>query len=302
MRFWNSNTGKEIGERLCDHDGPIRSISSYCVNNYDGFLTSSNDGTVKVRVLQYIVQDTGGCGVLCSTMHTVFHPSQLDDDTHSYPFILDCCSITHTNDINQPAFASAGEDGSVLVWKGNGALYQVLQHPASVWCVLGLWNNDDFATAGHDGYLRIFSRRTDISNGLHALFLQEVEEYQAKKRTGPSQQEVDQAPHYGKADEQVAVFKRVGDQGSLVLIAAQWSAVSQAWVEIGVVTGGGDGGVLNGVTFDHVMPVEMDTANGVATLKLGYNNGENPFVAAKRFIDSNGLDNIYLQQIADWII
>ena len=249
MRFWNSNTGKEIGERLCDHDGPIRSISSYCVNNYDGFLTSSNDGTVKVRILQYIVQDTGGCGVLCSTMHTVFHPSQLDDDTHSYPFILDCCSITHTNDINQPAFASAGEDGSVLVWKGNGA------------------------------------------TGSGGISCQE-----------PSQQEVDQAPHYGKADEQVAVFKRVGDQGSLVLIAAQWSAVSQAWVEIGVVTGGGDGGVLNGVTFDHVMPVEMDTANGVATLKLGYNNGENPFVAAKRFIDSNGLDNIYLQQIADWII
>ena len=34
----------------------------------------------------------------------------------------------------------------------------------------------------------------------------------------------------------------------------------------------------------------------------GYNNGENPFIAAQRFIDQNGLQQSYLQEIADWII
>jgi hypothetical protein len=38
------------------------------------------------------------------------------------------------------------------------------------------------------------------------------------------------------------------------------------------------------------------------TLQLGYNNGENPFVAAQRFIDQNSMEQHYLSQIADWII
>ena len=35
---------------------------------------------------------------------------------------------------------------------------------------------------------------------------------------------------------------------------------------------------------------------------LGYNNGENHFVAAQRFINQNELGQNYLQEIADWII
>jgi len=51
------------------------------------------------------------------------------------------------------------------------------------------------------------------------------------------------------------------------------------------------------------MPVEMETpSHGVETLQLGYNTGENQFVAAKRFIDENQLQPQYLQQIADWIL
>merc|ERR1711998_377169 len=38
------------------------------------------------------------------------------------------------------------------------------------------------------------------------------------------------------------------------------------------------------------------------TFQLGYNNGENPFVAAQRFIDKHGIDQSYHAQIADWII
>ena len=37
------------------------------------------------------------------------------------------------------------------------------------------------------------------------------------------------------------------------------------------------------------------------TLSLGYNNLENPFDAAQRFIDENSLDQNHLRQIADWI-
>merc|ERR1719223_617861 len=77
--------------------------------------------------------------------------------------------------------------------------------------------------------------------------------------------------------------------------------MSGAWVVIGEVMGTGEGGEINGVHFDHVMPVEIEPPNGLASLKLGHNNGENPFMAAQRFINDNNLDMSYTSQIADWI-
>lgn len=87
------------------------------------------------------------------------------------------------------------------------------------------------------------------------------------------------------------------------LIAAQWTADTRAWIEIGEVTGNGDGGNINGEQFDHIMPVEIDGAGGTTlSLQLGYNNMENPYEAAQRFIDQNSLPQHYLKQIADWIV
>ena len=74
------------------------------------------------------------------------------------------------------------------------------------------------------------------------------------------------------------------------------------WIEIGEVTGSSDGGEINGVSYNHVFPVEIETSTGLRALQLGYNNGENPFIAAQRFIEQNGLDQFHLKQIADWIM
>jgi hypothetical protein len=76
------------------------------------------------------------------------------------------------------------------------------------------------------------------------------------------------------------------------------------WIEIGEVTGSAgssDGGELDGVSYDHIIPVEIETPGGLQELKLGYNDAESHFTAAQRFIDSNMLDQGYLRQIADFI-
>jgi phospholipase A-2-activating protein len=93
---------------------------------------------------------------------------------------------------------------------------------------------------------------------------------------------------------QVCVFNKNGS-----LVAAQW--ISGAWVIVGTVTSTGDGGHINDVWYDHIMPVEIEGPTGVRNLRLGHNNGENPFTAAQRFIDQNELQQSYLGQIADWI-
>lgn len=52
-----------------------------------------------------------------------------------------------------------------------------------------------------------------------------------------------------------------------------------------------------------MLPIELERPGqpGVQTLKIGYNDGENTFVAAQKFIDDNELSQGYLGQIADYI-
>jgi phospholipase A-2-activating protein len=164
----------------------------------------------------------------------------------------------------------------------------------------------DFVTCGDDGFLRIFSLNISKTQSpaveqLNAELALEVAEAKARRHNGPSAEEIAKAPlweqraaHPGKSADQVCVFNQNGS-----LVAAQW--ISGSWVIVGTVTSTGDGGYLNEVWYDHIMPVEIETPSGVMTLKLGHNNGENPFSAAQRFIDQNQLQQAYLSQIADWI-
>jgi phospholipase A-2-activating protein len=126
-----------------------------------------------------------------------------------------------------------------------------------------------------------------------------------QQQSGPSSEEVAKLPqwqdnlqHIGKSEGQVQLFQKDG-----VAIAAQWSAASRTWIEVGQVMGSNqDQGMIDGVKYDHVLPIEVDQADGgVAKLNIGYNNGENSFVAAQRFIDAHELPRHHLSQIADYI-
>lgn len=228
---------------------------------------------------------------------------------------------------------SCGEDGSVIVWRDMSML-QSIPHPCCVWCVLPLQGTGfegDFLTAGNDGIVRYFSRNPSLtslqsSTQLSLQLISEVEDMRRKRQKGPSEEDLAKACRWenrgsergkddltksncnslhndavvidltGKSEGQVTLFNKNGQ-----LIAAQWSMASQVWIEVGEVTGKGDSGDVDGVEYDHVLPVEIETPQGLRNLKLGYNNGENPFVAAQRFIDTNELSQGYLAQIADWI-
>ena len=313
LRYWSLTTGQLIRAPIEDHAGSIRSIFRI---PGAGFATTSNDGSVQVR--RSADSD--------DNVNTFLHPPQVGGD--GFPaFVLGGCAVdlSHltSNPLETVGFVSCGEDGSVVVWKG-GEMEQVIHHPSSVWgvctipasgshafsCGSGGWFGSDIATAGHDGMLRIFSCDAERTSNPLALALQDdfekdVKSAQAKLNKGPSEEDLAKAPKWenrysipGSSEGQVRVFNKDG-----IAIAAQWSDDSNAWIEIGEVTGSnrGDGGEVNGVKYDHVMPVEIETATGVVTLQLGYDDLENPFVAAQRFIDQNQIDQNHLKQIADFI-
>jgi phospholipase A-2-activating protein len=271
-----------------DHHGPIRNI--HCCNEL-ALMTCSNDGTVIMRNVE-----TGK-----ATGTLVFVP-QLGQQQQP-PMLL---SVTTSSDAT--ACIASAEDGHVVFWSlQDEYLAQTILHPTTVWNVVPL-PNGDVATCCDDGQVRVFTRATervaDVAE--QEAFRQLVN--QAHTKTGPSSEEIaklpkweQQAQHRGTSEGQVQVFQKNG-----IAIAAQWSRASSTWIEVGQVVGsqGNDSsgsGMIDGVHYDHVLPIEVQTGGGVAQLRVGYNIGENTFVAAQRFLDAHQLPQYHLAQIADYI-
>ncbi len=273
-----------------DHSGPIRGLV------YDAssqmLLSCSNDGTVKVR--------DSHTGQAITTLSFQHHGSGGQP-----PMLLSVTSAPGGY------IMASGEDGTVVIWNVNASGddgVQIIPHPDCVWKVLAL-SNGDLVTACHDGTMRVFTTDTSrIAPPAEREALQQaVMASRQKSATGPSAEEIAALPkwderatiaHMGQSEGQVKVFAKDGKA-----IAAQWSMASSTWIEVGEVTGRNDhAGTIDGVAYDHVFPIEVDVAGGgVQNLKIGYNNGENPFVTAQKFIDDYQLDQGYLAQIADYI-
>lgn len=272
-----------------DHQGPIRDI--HCTNGL--LMTCSNDGTVQLRDAQ--------SGKATGTL--VFVPQQ--QQAQQPPMLL---SVTTSSDATT-CIASA-EDGHVVFWSLDDPHHspQIVLHPTTVWNVVPL-PNGDVATCGDDGQLRIFTRVTERRAPVEEQQAFQQLVHNAHSKAGPTSEEIaklpkweHQAQHRGTSEGQVQVFQKNG-----IAIAAQWSMASSTWIEVGQVVGSqsnndSSSGLIDGVHYDHVLPIEVDqTGGGVAQLRVGYNVGENPFVAAQRFLDAHQLPQHYLSQIADYI-
>jgi len=280
-----------------DHDGPIRDISVMG----SSIATCSNDGNIRLRS-----NDTGrAISILSFLQQQSSHP----------PMLLSVAPVVENN-MATTGIISSAEDGHVVAWNfqegGDGETMtiegsepQILLHPSCVWQVVGL-PKGDFATCCDDGNLRIFTKASDrmAPQAEKDAFTQSVQEAHMKKQTGPSSEEVAKLPPWetnalkkGTSEGQVQLFNK-----NNTAIAAQWSASSQTWIEVGQVMGSADGGAIDGVQYDHALPIEVDqTGGGVAELQIGYNNGENQFVAAQRFIDAHVLPQHHLSDIANYI-
>lgn len=102
----------------------------------------------------------------------------------------------------------------------------------------------------------------------------------------------------GKSDGDVQMFQKSGKAW-----ACQWSVSSQTWIEIGEITGSANKGMVDGVAYDLVIPVEIEQpgTGRIQNLEIGYNQGDNPYMVAQQFIDRHMLDQAYLNQIAQYI-
>eukprot|EP00903_Cladosiphon_okamuranus_P020256 g18590.t1 len=278
IRIW-SETGEQI-KTLREHSGPVRSLD---LAPGVGFMSTSNDGNARLWSLD---------GAPLATMP---HPATLSGDA---AFVLQGCVLA--GDAGESV--SVDESGGCIVWRGSER-GQSLPHPSGLWCVCAL-PNGDFATGCQDHVVRVWTRAPEraASAEVSQAFDKSVIDGQTKAKQGPSAQEIAALPKWderhstrGKSEGQVQVFQRAGKA-----IAAQWSAASSTWIEVGEVMGSSEGGQVDGESFDRVYPIEVEGQGGaVRKLQIGYNDGQNPFVAAQNFIDKNELPQTYLNEIAE---
>ena len=268
----------KLVQEVRDHS---QRITDFTVVPGVGFASSSSDGTVRVR------DETGS---------TVSVLGRADNN-----FVMSVACNPSNGEIY-----SVTDDGTLNIWS-NGECIQQIFHPSSMWSVMVL-PNGDVVTAGTDKTARVFTRDPSRSatNTAQKAFAKYVSEKRNKSSKSQSSQvnpstlvSWDQcASHPGKKEGEVQMFNKNGKAFSY-----RWDASSRVWVELGEVVGCA-GEVVDGVMYDKVLPIEIEDVQGgtgIRKLKIGFNEGDNPFVVAQQFCQKHHLVMDYTAQVAQYI-
>lgn len=271
IKKWRN--GQEV-QILCRHNDIIRSLAFL---PGIGIVSCSNDGEVRITSLD----------------------GQLVQQIMAHDHIIYNICVLPTGEI-----ATASEDKTIKIFK-DGKCVQTIPHPGNVWDVKPL-PNGDIVTGCSDYVARVWTRSEgrvggqDLLQGYQDnLATQEV----SKKTIG--QVDLDKLPgedalqEKGQNDGQTKLVRH-GDSASVY----QWSEAESTWIKIGDVVEGpkeGQKTYMDGKLYDYVFDIEIEGPSGVTTLKLPYNKGENPYMAAQKFIWKHELTQDYLEDIANHI-
>lgn len=283
IRIWNNGT---VIKSLTQHESAIRCLSIGPGNTT--FYSTSNDGSTREWSLD---------GTLLKTMRNPI----ANDGTSAFSFAVSLNAKTGE-------ILTANDDCCVRVWNGEEMVQQI-PHPKTVWWVVAL-TNGDIASAAGDGYVRIFSRSKDrqAEQSVRDYYMEQTQkalEAIAAKAAGGSGMDASKLPRIedatpGTSPGQVKLFNKGG-----VAWVYSWSAESFTWVEVGQAMGEAGGGApqeIDGVRYDKVLEIEVEEPGvGVRKLKLGINQGDNPYAVAQAFIDKHGLRYDNLEEIVQYI-
>ncbi|XP_045446086.1 phospholipase A-2-activating protein [Melitaea cinxia] len=203
-------------------------------------------------------------------------------------------------------FVSSGEDGAVRVWAAGDCVREIRLPAHSVWSITCL-DNGDIVTGSSDGLVRVFT--IDPSRYADEAAVKQFED-EVQKMQAASQQEIggfklSELPgpeallEPGKSDGQTKLVRRGAN-----VKCYSWSSAENTWNEIGDVMGAqppSEGKTsYQGKEYDFVFSV--DIKDGAPPLKLPFNKTEDPWVAAQTFIHKHDLPQVYLEQVANFII
>ncbi|CAF3244551.1 unnamed protein product [Rotaria socialis] len=219
--------------------------------------------------------------------------------------------------VSSDQFASVSEDRSLRLWSVNAdEPKQTIRLPTgTVWSVCSLTNND-MVVGSSDGRIFIFTKDTSRTATMEeiAAFEQEIASTSIQTKTGDlGEVKIDDLPNEdalkkpGTREGQTTMINK----GNGHVEAYQWNMLDQRWMKIGDVVGSADSTaqgqasatgekiMFEGQYYDYVFNVELD--EGVP-LKLPYNVTDDPWFAAQTFIQRHELSQMFLDQVAQFII
>jgi hypothetical protein len=205
---------------------------------------------------------------------------------------------------------SAGEDRTVRILNlDSGAVAQTIPHPNTVWSVATIPDTGgDLFSGCADGCARVWTRC--LERAASSEQIAEYEELLAKQQTIWDQSEqIDpsQLPEAsmglaqpGTRDGQTRLVRKQGSYD--VVEVYMWSMSDARWMKIGDVV---DSLVKPSQSskpgYDLVFDVDVD-GDAQRYRKLGYYRGENPYVAAERFLEEEHLPREFLEQIVQFLM
>lgn len=274
LRIWNLDSGVLVKTIEQAHQHVIRRIKPHP----RGFVTCGNDGYVKLW------SQSGE--VLWALLA---HPAVDDKDSFVYGL-----------DVVGEEVVSIGEDCAIRVISASGELMQTLVLPSPARDVTVL-PNGDFATAGSDGVLRVFTR--DNARLAPPDVLAAYNEYmELVTSSGMSNLDQSQVQNSnvlntpGTRHGQTVVVESEG-----VPYVHQWDSNSTEWVLLGEAVGQRKAKPkLDGVEYDHV--VHLDVGDGQPQLPLGFNRDEDPHEVAESFVAARRLDPNFIPEIAQHLV
>lgn len=262
IRVWDR--GGRCTATLRGHTDAVRSL----VMLESGLLLSAaNDGTLRLWEL------TGSC------IRTV--------QAHS-AYIYSVCVLPNGD------WVSSGEDGHVRVWRDGECVQHLAQPCLSVWCVAASADGD-LVVGGNDGTARVFTRHVEraAAAAVRAAYEAELQAaVQAREKGMVGDLNTEQLPSRsalsrpGKREGDALLVRHGG-----VVEAYQWE--QGRWVLTGQVTDAVDKDKDTSTTFY----IELDGKK----MPLVHKSGENPYVSAQRFLHANELDQMFLEEIAQFI-
>ncbi|XP_047521233.1 phospholipase A-2-activating protein [Pieris napi] len=276
IKLWRKDGG--LLSTLTGHTDCVRSLA---VSSNETFLSCANDASIKLWT------NKGEC------LNTYYGHTNYIYSISIYP------GVEHS-------FASCGEDGSVRIWARGDCIRELRLPVQSVWSVVCL-ENGDIVTGSSDGLVRVFTKDPSrfADEATLKLFDEEVEKMLLSSQQDFGGFKLSELPgpeallDPGKSDGQTKLVRR----GTNVKCYS-WSATENTWNEIGDVMGAkpaSEGKTMyQGKEYDFVFSV--DIKDGAPALKLPFNKTEDPWVAAQSFIHKNDLPQVYLEQVANFII
>ncbi|KAI5843423.1 WD40-repeat-containing domain protein [Morchella snyderi] len=272
IRLWRD--GKQV-KVLGEHTEVVRGL---CRLLNGGFASCSNDCTIRLWSAEG-------------------HPLQ---ELHGHTSFIYSITVIPTGEI-----VSSGEDRTVKIWK-DGNCIQTITHPAiSVWSVAVCSETGDIVTGASDRVVRVFSRdqarwadeeglkEFDSAVAASSIPATQVGDVDKKDLPGP-----EALQQQGKKDGQVIMIHNEGNVEAHV-----WSSQTRSWTNVGSVVdaiGSGRKQLYKGKEYDFVF--DVDFQEGAPPLKLPYNASENPFDAARKFLEDNELPMTYLDTVGNFIV